>query len=227
MIPPWLLPSKNRRRVSITLRPFFWNAGCDRSPRGWIISRRAAAVEEALLHPVGDRVEAREVAESPRPYWGCPRGEAGPRGGAEHEVVLVRHRAHVVGVDLARRYRGARARTAPGALRGVGRIERRAWDAAGERGGRGAVPLGQSALVEREPPAGSASVRQVARHGHRAIHPAGDAVVLGRGRSVTLSIVKLGALPATFRSRRFRSPNSRRLVAHVDHASGEALPLAR
>ena len=25
MMPPWLLPSKNRRRVSITLRPFFWN----------------------------------------------------------------------------------------------------------------------------------------------------------------------------------------------------------
>ena len=39
MIPPWLLPSKNRRVVSSTLWPFFWKAAWAPRPDGWIIAR--------------------------------------------------------------------------------------------------------------------------------------------------------------------------------------------
>ncbi len=107
--------------------------------------------------------------------------EAGPRRGAEHEVVLVRHRLHVARVDLCGPAEQAVAVERDARRWRRGRVKRRARDVAHERRARHAHPARQPAPVEAEAAARRARLREVARHRDVALDLARDAVVLGWG----------------------------------------------
>src|ERR1044072_2706338 len=84
MMPPWLLPSKNSRRVSITLRPFFWNAASEAKPCGWIIRRPSIIwLRKPCCMRSATVLLVREVADRGDDVADVLGGEAGPGGRAE------------------------------------------------------------------------------------------------------------------------------------------------
>ena len=66
-------------------------------------ARGRAEVHEALLEPVGEAREEREVPEDARRRCRCPRPPCRSTASRRTEFVLVRHGLHVAGVHLGRR----------------------------------------------------------------------------------------------------------------------------
>ena len=103
-------------------------------------------VQEALLGPVGELGEVRDVRQRARSDADVLIGEAGPFRGAEHEVVLIRHAADIARVHLA--VVPEESVSVDAGARGVDRkltvITRRARDVADEAGGLVPVADGQA-----------------------------------------------------------------------------------